>query len=47
MKVEGQVKKIEKVTTNFAPVLYQVTNAYLHDNSFKVLDFTNRKISAK
>lgn len=43
-KVKGEVIKTEKITTNFAPVLYKVTPAYLHKNKFKVLDFTNKKI---
>jgi len=43
-KIKGKVKKIEKITTNFAPVLYKVTKGYLQKNHFKVLDFTNRKI---
>jgi len=44
IKIGGQVEKIEKITTNFAPVLYQVTEEYLQKNNFKVLDFTNREI---
>jgi len=43
-KVKGKVEKIEKVTTNFAPVMYKVTKEYLQKNNFKVLDFTNREI---
>jgi len=43
-KVKGKVKKIEKITTNFAPVLYRVTDEYLQKNNFKVLNFTNREI---
>ncbi|KKQ80813.1 MAG: hypothetical protein UT02_C0002G0038 [Parcubacteria group bacterium GW2011_GWC2_38_7] len=43
-KVDGKVKKIEKITTNFAPVLYDVTDEYLQKNNFKVLDFTDREI---
>lgn len=43
MKVDGKIKKVEKITTNFAPVLYNVTDEYLRENNFKVLDFTNRK----
>jgi len=41
-KVDGKVVKIEKITTNFAPVLYKITDEYLKKNNFKVLDFTNR-----
>lgn len=40
-KVDGKVVKTEKITTNFAPVLYDVTKEYLQKNNFKVLDFTN------
>ncbi|MDO8489828.1 MAG: VanW family protein [bacterium] len=43
-KIDGRVEKIEKITTNFAPVLYGVTAEYLQKNNFKVLDFTNREI---
>lgn len=43
-KIKGKVEKIEKITTNFAPVLYDVTEEYLQKNNFKVLDFTNREI---
>lgn len=43
-KIGGQIEKIEKITTNFAPVLYEVTEEYLQKNNFKVLDFTNREI---
>lgn len=42
-KIGGKVKKIEKITTNFAPVLYTVTDKYLQKNNFKVLDFTDIK----
>jgi len=45
-KINGKTKKIEKITTNFAPVLYEVTEAYLKNNNFKVLDFTNKKIAS-
>lgn len=38
--IKGKTIKIEKITTNFAPVLYKVTSKYLKDNNFKVLDFT-------
>ncbi len=43
-KVEGKVIKTEKVTTNFAPVLYKVREEYLLENEVKILDFTNKKI---
>lgn len=44
-KVNGEVQKVEKVTTNFAPVLYEVTEEYLQKNNFKVIDFTDIEIS--
>ncbi len=44
-KINGEVKKVEKITTNFAPVLYEVTEEYLQNNNIKVLDFTNREIT--
>ena len=43
-KINGKVEKIEKITTNFAPVLYEATEEYLQKNNFNVLDFTNREI---
>lgn len=43
-KINGKAEKIEKITTNFAPVLYEVTEEYLQKNNFKVFDFTNREI---
>jgi vancomycin resistance protein VanW len=43
-KINGKVEKIEKITTNFAPALYEVTNEYLQKNNFKIFDFTGRKI---
>lgn len=33
-------EKIEKLITNFAPVLYDINDEYLQKNNFKVLDFT-------
>ena len=44
-KINGQVKKTEQITTNFAPVLYQITDEYLKSNNFKVLDFTDKKLA--
>jgi len=41
MKIEGRTRKIEKMITNFAPVLYKTTNDYFQKHNFKVLDFTN------
>lgn len=43
-KINGLVKKTELITTNFAPVLYQITDEYLRSNHFKVLDFTDKKL---
>lgn len=36
-KYNGKVQKIEKVLTNFAPVLYTVTDAYLRKNKCKLI----------
>jgi vancomycin resistance protein VanW len=44
-KVSGKVIKTELVAINFAPVLYKVSNKYLKDNNFKVLDFTNKNLN--
>ena len=44
-KVNGVLEKTEKITTNFAPVLYEVTSDYLEKNHFKVLDFSNQKLT--
>jgi len=44
IKIDGKIKKTEKITTNFAPVIYEVTDEYLQKNNFKVLDFTNKKL---
>jgi len=38
VQIEGRVIRIEKVTTNFAPVLYEVKGEYLKKNNFEVLD---------
>ncbi|MDO8649885.1 MAG: VanW family protein [Candidatus Berkelbacteria bacterium] len=40
-KVDGKIEKTETITTNFAPVLYNVTAEYLRKNNFEVLDFTS------
>lgn len=34
--VEGKLQKIEEVTTNFAPVLYEISENYLQENNFTV-----------
>ncbi|MFA4815548.1 MAG: hypothetical protein WC653_05690, partial [Candidatus Gracilibacteria bacterium] len=44
MKIRGEMERIEKITTNFAPVLYEITEKYLQENNFKVLDFTNKTL---
>ncbi len=43
-KVQGVVSKVEKITTNFAPVLYELTPTYIPNNNFQVLDFTKRRV---
>ncbi|MCX6795847.1 MAG: VanW family protein [Candidatus Falkowbacteria bacterium] len=43
-KVLGEKQKIKKITSNFAPVLYDVKQEYLDDNQLSVLDFTSRKV---
>jgi vancomycin resistance protein VanW len=42
--VIGQPVTREKVTANFALVAYPVSDDYLRDNNFKVIDFTNLEI---
>lgn len=36
-----QLSRVEKVVTNFAPVLYDITDDYLQDNQFTVIDFSD------
>jgi len=43
IKTNGGTGKIEPVAVNFAPVLYEVTDGYLQENHFEVLDFTDRQ----
>jgi vancomycin resistance protein VanW len=43
IKIEGEVQGIEKIITNFAPVLYKVTKEYLEKNNFEILDLSNEK----
>ncbi len=43
--INGHIEKIEKITTNFAPVLYTVTDDYLQKNDFKVLNFRHKNIA--
>ncbi len=43
-KIQGQSEGVEKLTTNFAPTLYEVTEDYLEKNNFEVLDFTNANL---
>ncbi len=45
--IQGRLKSTEKITTNFAPVLYDVTEDYLQDNEFTVLDFTEKHLVSK
>ncbi|MCX6799633.1 MAG: VanW family protein [Candidatus Falkowbacteria bacterium] len=42
IKIAGKTVKSEKITTNFAPILYEVSKEYIQKNNFKVLDFTNK-----
>ena len=44
-KVQGSINKVEKVATNFAPVLYELTPTYIPSNNFQVLDFSKRKVT--
>ncbi|MBN2005116.1 MAG: VanW family protein [Anaerolineae bacterium] len=37
-KIEGKAGKVEEIATNFAPVLYKITDEYLQENHFRVLD---------
>ena len=41
--VAGRVVKTERITANFAPIVYKVTDEYLKRNNFQVLDFTDRR----
>lgn len=43
--VDGNKVKKEKITSNFAPVLYPVSKKYLSDNNFKVLDLSKKQIN--
>ncbi|PIR03979.1 MAG: vancomycin resistance protein [Candidatus Magasanikbacteria bacterium CG11_big_fil_rev_8_21_14_0_20_39_34] len=38
---DGVLLKTENIVTNFAPVLYEVTEDYIQKNHFKVLDFSH------
>ena len=40
--LKGQIINLKKLTTNFAPVLYKVTQRYLQKNNFKNLDFSHK-----
>ncbi len=46
-KLKGGVEEIKKITSNFAPVLYKITDEYIQKNNFKILDFTNIEIRSK
>ena len=37
-KIDGELTKTEKVTTNFSPVLYEITEDYIRENNFEVID---------
>ncbi len=43
-KVKGAVERYKKIATNFAPVLYDVTDDYLSQNNFEVIDFTYQEL---
>jgi vancomycin resistance protein VanW len=34
--IQGQTQRVEKITTNFAPVMYPVDEAYIQKNGFQV-----------
>jgi len=38
-KINGKLINVEKITTNFSPVLYDVTDEYIQENNFRVFDF--------
>lgn len=39
-KIKGHVMCVEKITTNFAPVLYEVNESYLRENDISLLDLS-------
>jgi vancomycin resistance protein VanW len=39
-KLRGKVLDTQKITTNFAPVLYTVTNRYLQENNYKIINLS-------
>jgi vancomycin resistance protein VanW len=40
-KINGKILTLKKITTNFAPVSYTVTNDYLQKNNFQVLEISD------
>jgi vancomycin resistance protein VanW len=40
-KIDGNIIKTEKVTTNFAPVHYKVDEEYIKKNGYNLYDFSN------
>ena len=42
--VEGKVIKTEKVITNFAPVMYEITDEYIEEHDFEVLDLSKENV---
>lgn len=43
IKIDGKITEVNKIATNFAPILYKIDEEYLHKNNFKVLDFSPKK----
>jgi hypothetical protein len=43
IKIDGKIANIEKITKNFSPVLYRITDVYIKTNNISVLDFTDKK----
>ncbi|MDR1253292.1 MAG: VanW family protein [Treponema sp.] len=39
VKIDGKIVDVEKITRNFSPVLYKITDEYIEKNNIKVLDF--------
>ena len=43
VSIRGQPQTVEKITTNFAPVMYEVDEAYLKQNGFEVWQIKGKK----
>jgi vancomycin resistance protein VanW len=43
VKIDGKTVNIEKITRNFSPVLYKITDGYIKKNNINVLDFTSER----